>query len=763
MKTKILVYFVLFAILFSQTASAQLRWKRLDQNLLSQANENVRLNSAGTGFEAFDASSALGDGQSNPETIITNLGGLVSVVAVAKANPSNQYSTIVNGAVELSSAAQATPKNLTLYFINNGKFVWTTGDGILTVNGQISAPRKQIFEGFSEYTLRLRGSYEALFPEWFGAKGDAILDANGNYISGTNDHSALQLMFRALRTNQTGTGIETGGRYVFGQKVYYSGNTLSIANSVHILGTGGAGDYAGAVIKFPHNVLGFDFHGASTERGGTNGTTTANSTTFTTATAVFNANDVGSPLRLRDAAGTDTAPATYTATIVTYNSPTSVVLSAAPTRNQSGTAWYAFETARTSYQSLIERVKIIGETGFVAPTTTAVAGYNGVSTHTVDINPTFPTVYGTANFPVITLTAAAADEDFVFENGYSRGLTVTIGKSSFIVENMENTAATTNPTGTLSAMTPTSIRVQPLRFATSGLVSPSIVNGDTIPTAEDWWIGGTLKFDNDTTNYTITGLTGGVQISPSKAGTYQGVVYIVPPARTGVKVRFNKYHGIQARSRIEVRDCGITGFAGNGINFNTNLAPTAYFQGEPNANYAKTESNRIVYNSGHGILTFGKNANAMSFYGNDVSSSGGYGYYDVSDLGSSYFANHAASNVAGHYFSANGGVNRSNFFANYGETQSPASFIGQYSLWVGGNNASGFMPSEGVIMQVENFSNGAPNLTLNSNVKVDGDVYVTTVGRGLILRDDNGGCWRYRPNTSGQLPATGVAVGCNNL
>ncbi len=120
---------------------------------------------------------------------------------------------------------------------------------------------------------------------------------------------------------------------------------------------------------------------------------------------------------------------------------------------------------------------------------------------------------------------------------------------------------------------------------------------------------------------------------------------------------------------VVLEDMCVAGFAGNGINLDSNQTPTAYPNGEPNNNYTRIWGGRIVENDGHGILLRGKNSNAGTIGGGvDVTSSGAWGYYDVSDLGNGYVGCHAASNKQGHYFSRNGSANRSKYLTCYCET-----------------------------------------------------------------------------------------------
>ncbi len=80
--------------------------------------------------------------------------------------------------------------------------------------------------------------------------------------------------------------------------------------------------------------------------------------------------------------------------------------------------------------------------------------------------------------------------------------------------------------------------------------------------------------------------------------------------------------------------------------------------------------------------------------------------------------------------------------------------------------------TDGNILLVSNFTN--PVMSINAlgylgvgtndakaNVHVaDGDVYIEEINAGVIMKDANGVCWRYTPDTSGVL--NGVIVVCPN-
>jgi len=56
---------------------------------------------------------------------------------------------------------------------------------------------------------------------------------------------------------------------------------------------------------------------------------------------------------------------------------------------------------------------------------------------------------------------------------------------------------------------------------------------------------------------------------------------------------------------------------------------------------------------------------------------------------------------------------------------------------------------------------GISTTTPKSKLHVeDGDVFISNIYRGIIMKAPNGKCFRYRPNNNGQL--VGVEIPCPN-
>lgn len=502
--------------------------------------------------------SSAGYGFANAQTY-PNLADAISTIGSLR-----KHLTISSPTV--CSAPLTVPANIILVFTDDGKVI-KTQNCKLTIDGQIVAVRTQIFSGFRSGELFLKGVIEAIYPEWFGAKGDYNYNTGG----GTDDYQAIQTMFDAVESSQNSNYTLNGGHFVFATRAYYSSDTIVVRKSAYIEGTSGAEGKVGSRIAFPANKTGFIFHGGSTETG--------------------------------------------------------------------------VDSNKSAYSSSIERIGLLGATGG--------------ATHTV-------------NTVGLNLTKTAG-QDLVSINGYGLGQVMTISQTSFIIN---------NPTS------PTTLTFQPSRFVGQVALDKGL-NAVTDIRSEAFWVGGILTING--VNYKISGQGSGyVTLSTPLPAPYLGDMTFTPPNLTGQAVRFNVFHGIDSKVRMNIQECLISNFAGNAVNLDTTTRPTAYIGGEPNTNYIRIQGNRLESNQGHGIYMRGTNANAGYIEVNDATDNRGYGYYDNGFLGNNYFGNHAASNYLGHYFSVGGAVNRSNFYGNYGEEGSPSNFIGQNSIWIGGNPGNGF-------------------------------------------------------------------------
>ena len=135
------------------------------------------------------------------------------------------------------------PENVTLKFEKPGII---SGNYTLTINGGIEAGLFQIFDS----TVTVTGSpkIEAVYPEWFGAKGDRVTDDTSQINSAINlalsSYSPMYLsrwylvagsVIVSLPSNtETGISIRGAGRYMSG--IVYNGATAIDVLSVSAIG-----------------------------------------------------------------------------------------------------------------------------------------------------------------------------------------------------------------------------------------------------------------------------------------------------------------------------------------------------------------------------------------------------------------------------------------------------------------------------------------------------------------------------------------------
>lgn len=81
------------------------------------------------------------------------------------------------------------------------------------------------------------------------------------------------------------------------------------------------------------------------------------------------------------------------------------------------------------------------------------------------------------------------------------------------------------------------------------------------------------------------------------------------------------------------------------------------------------------------------------------------------------------------------------------------------------NQLFGIFVGENTLTQRGFYLNDAGNMVLGGSYSYphaklqveDGDVYITDINKGVIMKSPNGQCWRYTPDNTGQLVATPVA------
>lgn len=145
--------------------------------------------------------------------------------------------------------------------------------------------------------------------------------------------------------------------------------------------------------------------------------------------------------------------------------------------------------------------------------------------------------------------------------------------------------------------------------------------------------------------------------------------------------------GIRLRGRANVQNFYITDSPGSGLHIAADSAGTPI----TNANNWRASYCRIQSNKLNGVYVSGDNVNAG--YGEAIDSSGNtcWGILEVSFLGNTYAACHAADNVLGPYATDLQNLNASNVFLGcYSESGQPPARIQRPSLVLGGTHGAGF-------------------------------------------------------------------------
>ncbi|MBV9217659.1 MAG: hypothetical protein JO053_15935, partial [Acidobacteria bacterium] len=160
------------------------------------------------------------------------------------------------------------PKNIIISASDGGTFTGASG-GLLAINtGRISVPPVQLFKSFAAGTVKFTDQIpETVYPEWFGAKGDTVLDTYRNYVSGTDDLAAFNAM---IASSGKVVGDYTQGTLhivLSNGKTYYLSDTLNVDTQVLMEGLAGTQNVVPA-LKFAANKTGIVQHSLSTNTGG---------------------------------------------------------------------------------------------------------------------------------------------------------------------------------------------------------------------------------------------------------------------------------------------------------------------------------------------------------------------------------------------------------------------------------------------------------------------------------------------------------------
>ena len=703
----------------NSTVKAKIQVEKSGVRFIICAGEKIYLNNVES-LTNSTSSNTIG-GASNRQIEIqdySNLADAVSAIGTTK--------KLLNINRDMDCSSPMTlPKNLNLEFTNSGKIVKRAGC-TLVINGQIKADRVNIFSGFSTANqLKIPGANDVIYPEWFGAVGDGI----------TDDYAAIQLMFDAVEYNIGGLpasgGYYTGGKFRFaGGKVYYSSQEFRVRRSVEIEGVGGRGQLSATKISFAYGKKGFVFENYSSEREAQNAAMTAGSQILN-ANLNFIAADVGKRLVVFGAADS---------TILSVQSATQATLNAKASATVVNGQAFIFNSSNAG-QSKISNLHLAGGTGNKFAATHQIdingskitrkmgevidryRGYGEGTTFTMN-NVEWTLAKGdtvilngsvTANSDVVSVANGTVDGSYL--DAYvsvpsPRGDAPTFFRIAEVINSTRFRINKPMPVGLLPGGSTVPFSVTPLvlkgyRFVALGAESKLASNivRTTRGAMENSLVGATIRVGYkdylidkviNANTIAIKNLDNSAVSIPYFASEAE-IIKLAP--RTNQSVRFNIFHGIDAKVPVEINNVYITYFAGNGINFDSSLA--SGLDGiEPNQNNGNVTRNVIYENKGHGIYLRGTNSNTMTIANNDVSNNRGWGFYDISQHGNNYLGNHTSYNANGSRFSFVGGVSRSQYTGEYCEGGEPSNIISQGATWLGGVPGCQFseQSSQGAVM-----------------------------------------------------------------
>lgn len=551
------------------------------------------------------------------------------------------------------------------------------GTSIITVNSGVTltiangadfkADVRQVFAGTG--TVKFTGSKpKDIYPEWFGAVGDGTTDdlAAFNKIIATSDHVAY---------NPTGAlhiVLSSG-------KNYWLSDKWEIDVPVMVESFGGDNWSNAGKMTFAANKTGIVIHHLSTKTG-------------------VNDNRAASFSQLKNFA-------------------------------LAGTAGSATHTVNTSGLTLTKTAgaDFTDGGGYHVGNTVTMNGFDYVmdgnpgSATTVNIKK--PRVLG---FAVVgTPYVGVADYNSWPSAGEWVGQQINIGGTNYTISALTtnvsilgriiswitlsaNYTASSNGTAggsssTFSAVnfgTDTATTVAPHLYETGAKVQ--VLNGGTLPPElvnnEYYYVikvdGSNLKFATTYANaiaLTAIDLTGTTSGTHTLIGaTYYNTFEIQSLAPlTAQPARFNLFHGIDVRGQARIEGVEVRNFAGNGINADSSLLPTALPGTAPNSNNSLFVRNSTYFNYGSGIYTRGVNSNQLTISNNDSSTNHGAGIMELSFLGNIFIANHTSFN----YFAATyaeSPTNASSFIGEYSEGGQPSSYHDQYNFLLPGIYGAGF-------------------------------------------------------------------------
>lgn len=598
--------------------------------------------------------------------------------AVTRIGTVNKKTLELTGETPLT-ANLTIPANIALKFYGGSYLTSTVAVNVAIKNGLglEANPNQFIFRGLTD--VDFTGSYPRVtYPEWFGATGNGIAD----------DAAAMQKTFDSFQYKPDGINVIAGGGVELAcGKLYQSSATLIMRNALRFYANGGTELRGCATIRFTNpNAVGLRTHQTSTETGVSTGNDS-------TGNIIHGINFEGATTPTIS----DYIP-THTVNIGT-DSGGNIILT-----RQTGDAFDA-------RQGIVE-----GTTVNIGSSVWYLSGV-GSTQPSADVLVLHP----------LRFVARAVGNDIIGMLDFHRNDPAWLNQTV----NIDNRIYTITELLTLEGEAKY-FRLNRVIDSTARFVgSVSIANNSNVLTINNEnitsvetdryvYVNGVSKgfiqsFTSATTAILSQTNTAGAitaQAAEFKGSIdYEGQITSYP-ATANKPIRINRFHGLELRSKSTVSNVSITGFAGDGININSNLDPTKGSGTEPNPNNCIIRDNLVKRNYGNGLFFRGVNSNKCEVTSNDFTDNQGFGVYDRSFLGINYYSNHASFNRSGAILSL--GI-RAVHYGDYTEGGQASSIFGEGAFYVGGTHGAGFSVIEGANVGI---SHSDRNELISSSLKI---------------------------------------------
>jgi hypothetical protein len=335
-----------------------------------------------------------------------------------------------------------------------------------------------------------------------------------------------------------------------------------------------------------------------------------------------------------------------------------------------------------------------------------IFGTFGANTHNVTVHSNLTVTRNTGAAFAQTIINDPQNGPSVMNTGFTDGYTVTIDNMHWIIKSRESNNQVT---------------LYPYRLAPQ-YNSPNSVRFYIPSSLPASWVGATMTIKGQPfviQSITNTGMpmtvtfTTNHNIDPNEPNAQFGIdaeITALPASnynQTARNVRFNRAAGVDMRMQMSVEDLYIYGFAGHGLQADSNRCCSPFPATQPNSNNAVISNVHSISNAGFGFYAKGINSNNMEIAYLDTQSNAG-SIYDSSFLGNHYTKPHLALDFQGAFIgiAANQGmqVHGSQIEYGYSEGGMPSVLLAGSSSWNGGDASTGFAK----------YYSGAPNAAFYS-------------------------------------------------